>query len=558
MNRILASLLHASIGSAVLSTIATGQTETLRVSVDSAGVEGNDLSLFASISDDGRVVAFSSRASNLVSSDTNAAWDAFVKDRSTGITERVSVDSLGAQGDGDSYAADISADGRFVYITSYSTNLVAGDTNGRGDAFVHDRWTGTTERVSVDSTGAEGDDDSGGGMISADGQVVVFDSSASNLVAGDTNGSWDVFIHDRSSGVTERVSVDSSGVEGNGESDFSKLSADGQIVAFRSLASNLVPADGNGSFDIFVRDRMAGTTERVSVDSAGVESNGISYIPSISADGQSVAFYSGATNLVAGDRNGFDDVFVHDRLTGVTELVSVDSSGGPSNGDSYDASISGDGFRIAFGSDATNLVPGDTNGFSDAFLHDRSSGDTERVSVDSSGAQGDDWSSTEAISSNGEAVVFWSQSDNLVPSDNNSKIDVFVRDFCSTSASWSNYGSGFPGTNGIPSLTSRSNPTIGSTVTIDLSNSSGQPTVGLLFIGFQKATIPTNLGGDLLVVPALTILVTFSYGGDWFTGSIPKDEALCGTTIDLQSIEADPGAAKGVSFTPGLDMTIGD
>src|SRR5262249_32664504 len=156
----------------------------------------------------------------------------------------------------------------------------------------------------------------------------------------------------------------------------------------------------------------------------------------------------------------FDDVFVHDRLTGVTDLVSVDSSGGPSNGDSYDASISGDGLRIAFGSDATNLVPGDTNGSSDAFLHDRSTGVTERAGGASSGAQGDAWSSTEAISSDGEAIVFSSQSDNLVPSDSNGKIDVFVRDFCSTSASWSNYGSGFPGTNGIPSLTSRSNPTI--------------------------------------------------------------------------------------------------
>ena len=162
------------------------------------------------------------------------------------------------------------------------------------------------------------------------------------------------------------------------------------------------------------------------------------------------------------------------------------------------------------------------------------------------------------ISADGETVVFNSGSDNLVPSDNNNnRLDAFFREFCSTGASWSNYGSGFPGTSGVPSLTSRSNPTIGSTITLDLANSCAKPTVGLLFVGYQRTTIPTNLGGDLLVVPALSIFVTFSCGGEWFTGAIPKDETLCGTTIDLQAIESDPGAVKGVSFTPGLELVIG-
>src|SRR5688572_7972318 len=199
---------------------------------------------------------------------------------------RVSVDSSGAEANWDSDSSAISADGKFVAFESYADNLVAGDTNGFADVFVHDRATGITERVSVDSSGVEGNGNSHGPSISADGQVVAFYSYAKNLVAGDRSFDFDVFVHDRATGITERVSVDSSGVEGNSSSSSPSISADGQVVAFESYASNLVAGDTNGYWDVFVHDRASGITERVSVESSGAEGDNDSGYPSISADGQ--------------------------------------------------------------------------------------------------------------------------------------------------------------------------------------------------------------------------------------------------------------------------------
>jgi Tol biopolymer transport system component len=340
---------------------------TERVSVSSAGEEGNGVSWSPSITADGRYVAFMSHASNLVPGDTNATPDAFVHDRLTGTTERVSVSSAGEEGNGASWVPSLSADGRYVAFPSAASNLVPGDTNATSDIFVHDRLTGTTERVSVSSAGEEGNGDSGWPSISADGRYVAFGSDASNLVPGDTNATPDIFVHDRLTGTTERVSVSSAGEEGNGGNWWPSISADGRYVAFLSDASNLVPGDTNG-YDIFVHDRLTGTTERVSVSSAGEEGNGGNWWPSISADGRYVAFLSDASNLVPGDTNGYKDVFVHDRLTGTTERVSVSSAGEEGNGVSGYPSISADGRHVVFESDASNLVPGDTNAWTDIFV----------------------------------------------------------------------------------------------------------------------------------------------------------------------------------------------
>ena len=195
------------------------QQTTERVSVDNSGVQGNHISYFGEISYDGRYVAFSSVASNLVPGDTNDDEDTFVHDLSTGVTERVSVDSSGNECNfGSGGIVSISKNGRYVAFFSPSSNLVSGDTNGERDVFVHDRQTGVTERVSVDSSGNQGNDGSSLGTISIDGRYVLFVSRATNLVPGDTNGVSDTFVHDRVLGVTERVSVDSSGNQGNGES----------------------------------------------------------------------------------------------------------------------------------------------------------------------------------------------------------------------------------------------------------------------------------------------------------------------------------------------------
>jgi archaellum component FlaF (FlaF/FlaG flagellin family) len=229
-------------------------------------------------------------------------------------TERVSVSSAEAEGNYRSNWSSVSADGRYVAFSSLADNLVAGDTNGVVDVFVRDRVTGITDRVSVSGAGEQGNDWSNWPSISADGRYVAFMSTANNLVAGDTNGSWDVFVRDRVSGETERVNVSSAGAEANGPSGYSVISADGRYVAFMSDATNLVPGDTNGRADVFVRDRMAGETQRVSVSSAGVEADGRSDENSISADGRYVAFGSRASNLVPGDTNGTRDIFVRGPL----------------------------------------------------------------------------------------------------------------------------------------------------------------------------------------------------------------------------------------------------
>jgi Tol biopolymer transport system component len=559
------NLLESLLCTAALSAVAAAQ-DTSRVSVDSSGVEGDhdcDPYDAPALSADGRFVAFTSDSDNLVANDTNGFTDVFVHDRVTGTTERVSVDSSGAEANDVSFMPSISADGQLVAFVSIASNLVAGDGNATYDVFVHDRATGATERASVDPGGGDSDNSSIHPVLSPDGSLVVFSSYAANLVAGDTNLCCDVFVHDRASGTTERVSVDSAGVEGDHDCHpyvAPALSADGRFVGFTSGADNLVAGDTNGWLDAFVHDRLSGLTERISVSTSGAQGNYMSALSSLSADGQIVAFRSGASNLVAHDTNPFWDVFVRDRSAGTTERVSVDSSGRQAKADSYWGSLSADGRLVAFGSYAANLVANDTNGAIDVFVHDRSTGSTERVSVDSSGAQADGHSahwSAPAISADGQVVAFSSEADNLVANDTNGARDIFVHEFCSTPASWSNYGYGFPGTNGIPAFTSQQNPAFGATVTLDLANSYAFPTVGLILVGFQRTSIRSNWGGDLLVVPALTLFVTFSYGGNSFTGTIPNDRNLCGVTVDLQAIEADPGAAKGVSFTPGLELVIG-
>ena len=362
--------------------IQTGQT--IRVSVASDGTEANGPSGQISVSAGGRFFAFQTGATNLVSPDANGGVeDVLVHDRETGQTTRISVSTDGVQGNLGSHGASkgMTSDGRFVAFFSNASNLVTGDTNSIWDAFVHDRQSGQTTRVSVASDGTEGNNSSGtlSPSISADGRFVAFDSSATNLVSGDTNGVLDIFLHDRQTGQTSRVSVDTNGIQANAKSEDYWLSANGRFVAFRSDATNLVPDDTSGVVDVFVRDTCAGasgctpSTTRVSVANDGTQANNLSDgPPSISADGRFVAFESEASNLVPGDTNGFRDIFVRDTCVGAsgpctptTVRVSVAVDGTEANAASFTASLSPDGRFVAFTTTASNLSSGDTNNADD-------------------------------------------------------------------------------------------------------------------------------------------------------------------------------------------------
>jgi Tol biopolymer transport system component len=288
---------------------------------------------------------------------------------------------------------------------------------------------GTTEQVSVSSGGQPGNGLSGTGSvnpISADGRFVVFDSGASNLVPGDTNNAPDAFVHDLRTGTTERVSVRSGGAECPGGGTGPLLSQHGRFVAF---TSGTATCEGGVSATVraFVHDRKTNTTAMVSVGPGGVEANDFSVPTAISLSGRFVAIVSRATNLVPGDTNGQPDVFIHDRRTGTTERVSVSSRGKQGNGFSSDGTMSADARFVAFDSEASNLVPGDTNGVSDTFVHDRKTGATRRVSIGTDGQQGNGRSLIEALSWSGRTVVFNSEASNLVPNDSNGAPDVFVR-----------------------------------------------------------------------------------------------------------------------------------
>ncbi|MGL5836100.1 MAG: TolB family protein, partial [Waterburya sp.] len=279
--------------------------------------------------------------------------------------ERVSVDENGTQGNNFSEQlsqSTISKDGRYVAFQSEASNLVTGDTNGVSDVFVYDRELNTTERVSVGENGTQGNGYSNAPSISGDERYVTFESDASNLVPGDTNGVSDVFVYDRELNITERVFVGENGTQGNNFSfGSSMISGDGRYVTFPSPASNLVSGDTNNTYDVFVYDRELNITERVSVDNIGTQGNNFSFDSSVLENGRYVTFSSYANNLVEGDTNYTADVFVHDRELNTTERLSVGENGTQANGDSFDSSLSENGRYVTFSSNSNNLVPGDTN-----------------------------------------------------------------------------------------------------------------------------------------------------------------------------------------------------
>jgi len=384
-------------------------------------------SVSPAISADGRYIAFESGASNLVEGDANNCADVFVHDRQARRIARVSVSSGGVEGDALSVAAAISADGRFVAFASDATNLVATDGNAARDIFVHDRHTGKTRRVSVDSQGREADGPSSSPSISADGRYVAFQSMAANLVPGDANKAADVFVYDGKTGRMERISVDARGGEAALASMDPRISAEGRYVVFVSVAA-LVEDDTNGQPDVFVRDRQLGKTVRISVASTGTQANASSACPSISPDGRHVSFDSWADNLVPGDTNNRVDVFLRDCGTGQTLRVSAGPDSASGDNDSRISSVSAGAEYVAFSSLASNLVPGDSNDAFDVFVYERATGRVARLTQTTGGEPCKKDSATPAIVADGRFVVFASQCAGLVAGPTGKEPDIYLHD----------------------------------------------------------------------------------------------------------------------------------
>jgi MYXO-CTERM domain-containing protein len=410
-----------------------------RISVSSSGTLANGKNELPATNADGSIVAFKSAASNLVAGDANERIDVFVRDRSAGTTERVSVTDIPGVEPGDhSFPPALDHAGRFVAYGSLATNILRGDFNRGADVFVYDRDEATT--VALTFVPDQFGDNLGGGRVaplppslSADGGLIAFTSSADDLVDTDENETSDVFVRGRDGGDVELISLISRGSQqgrsGNGPSGGPAISADGCLVAFYSDASNLVSGDSNQFRDVFVRDRCNGTTERVSVSSNGEQANRPSqaagFSVAISADGRYVAYSSDAFNLDEGDDNNATDIFVRDREAGTTTRVSKNSAGESASGPSQFASLSGDGRFVAFQSSAANLVDQDTNGKTDVFVVDLGSGEVQRVSVTDEGGQADNDSSSPQISVDGSTVVFQSDA-NLVPGDSSNVTAIYA------------------------------------------------------------------------------------------------------------------------------------
>jgi hypothetical protein len=426
LGRALGVISIITIAMASVAAPAMAAPNTQRMSVSSNNLQSNGSSVYSAISQNGRFVAYDSSASNLIGLDTNGASDIFVRDRKTGNTRRVSIRSNGTQGNGGSQIPDISNSGRYVTFISSASNLVAGDTNGTSDIFVHDRKTDKTTRVSTRSNGDQANGVSSYPRISGDGRFVAFESAASNLVAADNNGLTDIFVKDRKSGKTERVSLRSNGTQANSSSTYSGISQNGRYVTFTSSATNLVNGDTNLAGDVFLHDRKNDTTKRVSVGNAG-QGNSSSLLSTVNDKGQ-VAFASLATNLVGGDTNATYDIFV--RSGNNTRRVSLTNAGAQANGQSPTAwrpQISNSGRYVVFESNATNLVANDTNARPDIFVRDRQNDKTRRVSLRFDGSQPNDTSFIADISNDGKFVSFASGATNLIAGDSNLTVDVFAR-----------------------------------------------------------------------------------------------------------------------------------
>ncbi len=380
------------------------------------------------LSRDGRYVVFDSSASNLVSNDTNGKKDIFVRDTKNNTIEMVSISTAGTQGNYDAKDPSMSADGNHIVFESFANNLTTGDSNGKYDIFLHNRQANTTTLISKKQDGTQSNDHSFDARISADGKFVVFKSSEALDNTHDLNTKSDVYMYNMQSGEIKLISLASDGSSGNGDSFSPAVSNNGRYVAFASSATNFSSTTVTANrVNIFLRDTQAEITTKVN-DASEADANCVA--PSISEDGKFIAFQSTATNLVnTADTNGVNDVFLYSRIDRTLKRITNAPDGSLTNNHSYlsyGSSISKDGRFVTFRSGASNLVANDTNGKYDAFIYDNKSEEIIRVSLSDSDEQGNDICYAPAISSDGNIISYLSKSTNLVAGDNNNKSDVFT------------------------------------------------------------------------------------------------------------------------------------
>ncbi|MCL4805196.1 MAG: hypothetical protein KJ046_12920 [Anaerolineae bacterium] len=410
---------------------ATVTGSTTIISVSSAGVVGNGESISPSMSNNGRFVAFESSATNLVPDDTNDVMDVFVHDRQTGITERISVTGDGVQGNGASTSSHISANGRYIVFKSEADNLVP-DVWGGTNIYLKDRTTEYLELISVTPTGG-GDGCSSDPAVSDNGRYVAFYSCQKGYAGGATGGYFNVFVRDRWVAETYLISVSLAGNPGNNHSwGRIGISGDGSQVFFASWASDLVAGDDNNTLDVFVRHWGMGVTELLSKSNSNQEGNDHTGGGDPSADGNRFAFGSAASNLVPDDTNDVADAFYRDRVTGTTHRISYATDGSEVYSPTGSEAISPDGRFIVMYSSSSYLVSNDTNQEPDIFVYDTETGRINRVSISSNGTEANGPSLyLSDIALDGRVVVFTSQATNLVPGagDSNNNWDIFAREF---------------------------------------------------------------------------------------------------------------------------------